>query len=74
MGESEPWLGVEQIAAHLSVSKETIYRWLEKKRIPSYRLGKVWRFRASEVDEWLRNGDAAEAPTKTSAKDMEFKS
>lgn len=58
--ESEPWLSVEQISIHLGVSKETIYRWIDKRRIPSYRLGKVWRFRASEVNDWLKKGEAAE--------------
>jgi len=32
MSESERWLSVEEIGAHLGVSKETIYRWLEKKK------------------------------------------
>ncbi len=64
MIEAERWLSVEEIAAHLGVSKETIYRWLEKKdekrRIPANRIGRLWKFKASEVDEWIRNDGAVE--------------
>lgn len=58
MTNTEPWLSVEEIAAHLGVSKETLYRWLEKGRIPAHRVGKLWKFKASEVDEWVRSGEA----------------
>lgn len=54
------WFTVEQIAAHLQVSKETIYRWLERGRIPAHRVGKQWRFQAAEVDEWVKRGEATE--------------
>lgn len=55
----EKWLGVEAIAAHLDVSKETIYRWLEAGKIPAHRVGRLWRFKASEVDAWVVRGGAA---------------
>lgn len=58
MSESERWLSVEEIGAHLGVSKETIYRWLEKKKMPAHRVGRLWKFKASEVDEWVKDGGA----------------
>ena len=61
---AEPWLSVEGIAQHLGVSKETIYRWLERKRIPAHRIGKLWKFQASEVDHWVRTGGAVELQDK----------
>lgn len=54
----EPWFSVDEIAKHLRVSKETIYRWLEKGKIPAYRVGKQWRFKATEVDAWVVQGGA----------------
>jgi excisionase family DNA binding protein len=53
------WLSVEEIAQYLGVSKETIYRWLEAKTIPCHRIGKLWKFKALEVDKWVVSGDAA---------------
>lgn len=60
MNTIEPWFSVEEVATHLRVSKETVYRWLEKGKIPAHRVGKQWRFKASEVDEWVRSGSASD--------------
>ncbi|MBN8555430.1 MAG: helix-turn-helix domain-containing protein [Deltaproteobacteria bacterium] len=58
--KTENWLGVEEISKHLGVSKETIYRRLEEESIPSHRIGKLWRFKVSEVDMWVKSGKAAD--------------
>ena len=58
MSEAERWLSVEEIATHLGISKETIYRWLEKQKIPAHRMGRLWKFKASEVDSWIFQGGA----------------
>lgn len=50
----EPWLTLEEIAKHLAVSKETLYRMVKKKQIPFYRIGKIYIFKASEVDRKIR--------------------
>lgn len=64
MIETEKWLSVEEIAAHLGGSKETIYRWLEKKdekrRIQANSIGRLWKFKASEVDVLMKSGSAEE--------------
>ena len=57
---SERWLSVEEIARHLGVSKESIYRWLERAKIPAHRVGKLWKFKVSEVDRWVTVGGAEE--------------
>ena len=60
MESVERWLSVEEIAQHLGVSKETIYRWLERGKIPAHRIGRLWKFKISEVDGWVVAGGAAE--------------
>lgn len=54
----ENWLSVAEIAEHLGVSKETIYRWLKTGGIPVNRIGKLWKFKASLVDLWVKRGGA----------------
>jgi len=56
----ERWLSVEEIAAHLGVNPDTIYKWITRKRMPSHKLGRLWKFLASEVDAWVKGGHAAE--------------
>ena len=65
METSERWLSVEEIANHLGVSKETIHRWLAKSKIPAHRVGKLWKFKTTEIDEWVTDG-GAEVPAATS--------
>lgn len=60
MDDAKRWLTVEQISDHLQVSKETIYRWLDKGHIPAHKIGRQWRFQIDEVDEWIRKGGATE--------------
>lgn len=55
------WLSVEEIADYLGVSKDTIYAWRDKKGLPAHRIGRFWKFKANEVDDWVRNGSASES-------------
>ncbi|MES1255210.1 MAG: helix-turn-helix domain-containing protein [Acidobacteriota bacterium] len=59
---AEPWVTAERVALHLGVVKDTIYRWRERKRLPAHKIGRLWKFRLSEVDEWVRDGGADEMP------------
>ncbi|MBI2837090.1 MAG: helix-turn-helix domain-containing protein [Acidobacteria bacterium] len=56
----ERWLSVEEIAVHIGVTKDSIYRWIERRSLPAHRVGKLWKFKRSEVDEWVRTGRAAD--------------
>ncbi len=55
----EPWVSVEEIAAHLGVTKDSVYRWIGKKGLPAHRLGRLWKFKISQVDAWVEEGGAA---------------
>jgi excisionase family DNA binding protein len=57
---TERWLSVEEIATHLGVNPDTIYKWISRKGMPSHKVGKLWKFLASEIDEWVKSGHAAQ--------------
>jgi len=57
---SDRWLSVEEIAKYLGVSKDSIYAWISKRNMPAHRIGRLWKFKAEEVDEWVRSDGAAE--------------
>jgi len=63
MAPEEGWVGIEEVAAHLRVAKESIYRWVDAKGFPAHRVGRLLRFKLSEVDEWVTTsgGDASES-------------
>ena len=54
----ETWSSVNEVAAHLQIQTCTIYKWLERKKMPAYKVGRLWRFKLSEVDSWVANGKA----------------
>ena len=56
----EPWVNLEDIAKHLSVSTDTIRAWIKKGTIPYSRAGKQYKFKISIVDEWVENGKITE--------------
>lgn len=55
---SERWLCVDEIAVHLGVNPDTIYKWITRKSMPAHKVGRLWKFMASEVDQWIRTGKA----------------
>ncbi len=56
----EPWVTAGDVAQHLGVAKDTVYRWRERKGLPAHRVGRLWKFHLSAVDECVRAGEADE--------------
>jgi len=63
--ENERWLSVEEIANHIGCSKDTIRAWIKKNTIPYHKVGRQFKFKISEVDEWIESGESADADKKT---------
>ncbi len=54
------WLSVDEIAAYLGIKRDTIYKWIADKQMPAYKVGRLWKFRKEEVDDWVRQDKAAD--------------
>lgn len=53
------WYSLEEISEYLGgVSRDTIYKWIQRKSLPAHKVGRLWRFRLNEVDEWVKAGSA----------------
>jgi len=51
----EPLINDEQASALLGgIHPKTLQRLARTGRIPAYRVGRFWRYRASELDSWLQ--------------------
>ena len=70
MAAEEGWVGIGEVADHLQVARDTVYRWVDSKGFPAHRVGRLLRFRLSEVDEWVKAGgdDSESSPASNKAK------
>lgn len=51
------WIGINEAADYLGVNKDTIRNWIKKSpTIPAHRIGKLWKFKRSELDAWVKSG------------------
>jgi PTS system nitrogen regulatory IIA component len=49
----EPLMGVRELSEFLQVDMSTIYIWSRRGQIPAMKVAKMWRYRRSEIEEWL---------------------
>lgn len=52
----EKWVNLEDVAKHLSISHDTVRAWIREGKLPVYRAGRRYKFKISEIDEWVRAG------------------
>ena len=51
------WISIEELSEYLGISAVTIRFWIRSgKDIPAVRIGRQWRFRISDIDEWIKSG------------------
>ena len=55
------YLKVEQIAKELGLSEETVLRWIRKKELKAYKLGKNYRVKREDFQEFLDQRYTGEA-------------
>jgi len=54
------WLSVEEIGIYLGIKRDTVYKWISEKALPAHKIGRLWKFKRDEIDQWVRNGNASE--------------
>ncbi|MFA5700230.1 MAG: helix-turn-helix domain-containing protein [Desulfuromonas sp.] len=58
------WLSISEISKHLGVSNDTVYKWIDRNSMPAHRMGRLWKFKKDEVDEWVKAGGATDKSDK----------
>ncbi|OEU77872.1 MAG: transcriptional regulator [Desulfobacterales bacterium S5133MH4] len=56
--DADRWLSVDEIGAYLGIKRDTVYKWIAEKKMPAHKMGRLWKFRKEEVDEWVKSGGA----------------
>jgi len=55
---TDRWLSVKEICSYMGVSSDTVYRWVETHAMPVHRMGRLFKFKISEIDAWVKAGGA----------------
>ena len=61
INDVERWLSLEEIAKHVGCSKDTIRAWIKKGTVPYHNVGRMYKFKISEVEAWIESGQSADA-------------
>ncbi|MCD4671611.1 MAG: helix-turn-helix domain-containing protein, partial [Anaerolineaceae bacterium] len=49
-----------EIAEYLGIKRDTTYKWISEKHMPAHKVGRLWKFKKEEIDEWVKSGSAGE--------------
>ena len=68
---NDKWISIDEAAEYLGIKTVTLRSWIRngKEGLPAQKIGKQWKFKISEVDEWIRSGGADEQTDKTKTED-----
>lgn len=57
---NDKWISTDEAADYLGVKATTIREWIKKdKGIPAHKVGRLWKFKKDELDEWVKSGKSA---------------
>ncbi len=52
---------VKDVATYLAVTERTVYRLVKDHRLPAYKVGGQWRFKADMIESWIQKDGAMES-------------
>ena len=54
------WYSLKEICEYLCVSRDTVFKWIDSKNMPAHKMGRQWKFKLDEVDNWIKSGASAD--------------
>lgn len=59
---NESYISLEEAAEYLQIKPVTLRSWIKDplNEVPAHKVGRFWRFKCSEIDEWVMSGKSAE--------------
>ena len=49
------FLTAEEVAEYLRLPLSTVYKLVQDKRLPGFKVGKHWRFRKDSIEKWIND-------------------
>lgn len=53
MAEPREVMDIREASQYLGVSRETLYKYVYRERIPAFKLGNRWKFKKTVLDRWM---------------------
>ena len=47
----EKWVTLKEVQSYLGVRRETVLQWIAKRNLPAYKVGRLWKFKLTEVEK-----------------------
>ncbi len=67
--QERAFLGIQWLSTYLGIRPKSVYAMVEENKIPHYRIGRLIRFKRSEIDEWMKgNRKECAAPEQVAMK------
>ena len=61
MNLQENYINLEEAAVYLGIKPATLRSWVKDpdNEVPAHKVGRMWKFKRSEIDEWINSGKSA---------------
>lgn len=54
------YISIDEAAEYLGIKTVTLRNWIKRETsIPAHKIGKLWKFKRSELDAWVQSGKSA---------------
>lgn len=54
------YISLEEAAEYLNIKPVTLWKWIKQKTdLPAHQIGRLWKFKRSELDAWVKSGKSA---------------
>lgn len=50
---NDRWISLQEVCDYLGVKRHTVMRWIDQRGMPASKVGKLWRFKTADIDEWV---------------------
>lgn len=56
----ESYISLEDAAEYLDIKPVTLRKWIKQNTdLPAHQIGRLWKFKRSELDAWVNSGKSA---------------
>lgn len=57
---NDNYISIDEAAEYLGIKTVTLRNWIKKDTsLPAHKIGKLWKFKRSELDKWVQSGKSA---------------